>query len=1114
METESSDDEPLRAAIPLAANARLREKATLRANEADRSPASSKGDASAKVPPSRDKTSASPSKGKLPLQSAEKANTPSLDSLFDDDGLDSQGSAKKKETSMFEADPGVFAAENVAFDTASPSARGATSAPTGNAQTQLFDPGPSQFTEDNEPLFDNGDADDAMDVEDALLSPRPSHADVEVQDVKPTLEVTPAQIPATTGARSSSPIVVDDSDPAPASEAGLAPPDLVVISATPGNSQVEKSQSSPPAESPGRKLSIPQPGSLPKTSTATTADASGTTQASSSEPAASSSNGVVAPGAESVKSPVTSPSSTTARPLGAGGVAQPEQKEQAAEKPLQKIPPWKRPRYEQPKRIKTIDTNVDTTRLKSLKNLSFKKNASGSTSAAASAVSGPSPTEPVSTGAPTAGNAVPNTRSWVPAPSIGLRRPGAAPYQSASTAHVLPGRPQGSAAANIHPSRRHLVSAPTVARGTANPYESGNAGLGRMPPGGGGRSPYDGNRSPYGLDGNRSPGAGQAANGNRSPAWPAVGSVSPIVPRGGASPLYGVQQGGIPPQAAYQPFQVPPQMPQPQAPMQAQTAPAVYEAQKDPRRRMRQAQTGAPVIRPICVAQVCLPDQRRLFRPLTIDLLAGGTKAPNDIYMLRKLPELGILPDGKGQEPPQFTALDSRCIDLVRHQGGTLSEWCLASPSANNTAEQLAIWTNIAQTLISRKKMYIASEELVTTWPNDTRKFVLLCAASRVDVKSIPSSTQPTDTQILVLVLSIPIHARSCPPLPNPIRPDFATGETVPRKPSILPAQPHNLADSYGLSSDSLSKLKGSIQMLPPMKNDLFRDTVANVMKVNLRPPQGPEAATNILLFNSHMPQLVRSGWVAKGMEDDSRFYMAGPDLTLPADQWLLHPVWETGGVVTFSPTLILLEPAKFKMALDFIVNVKNWVAYVHPTTVVWCQESWGDKRRCLNPSVAYETFASSLFTEDKVRQLAGDLPADSGGLAVTYAPPSMPRKRDCDNWLSWLRKVFNCSNYEELLPLCREGHEAQQAQLFPNSVDGDVMKLSTVEETGLRDLIAMRERPDLLPYRRYLYVGPLSRSPADLIKAVSLWPVITADALQVQHVQVDNFAAVLSGAI
>lgn len=541
---------------------------------------------------------------------------------------------------------------------------------------------------------------------------------------------------------------------------------------------------------------------------------------------------------------------------------------------------------------------------------------------------------------------------------------------------------------------------------------------------------------------------------------------------------------------------------------------AVYEAQKDPRRRARQAQPAAPTPKPVCSAQVCFPDQRNVLRPLAINLLTGGTKAPNDTYLLSKLPELSKLPDRQEQGPPQFTALDSRCIDLVLAQGGSISEWCQVGPSASNSAEQINVWNFAAQYISTRGKILLASDELVPTWPINTRDFIMFCESSRVDVSKIPSTFQPQKNHILALVLSIPLHSRAVPMLPNPVRPDFTVNEIKSTEPPELPFRPQNLADSYGIDGDGLGKLKGSIHLYPSLRNELYKDTLANIKKAGLKPPHGSEAASNILLFNAHMERIVRSGSVAKGMEDNSRFYIAGPDLTLPADQWLLHPVWETGGLVTFSPTLILLEPVKFKEIMDFIANVKNWVAYVHPSTLMWCQESWGNKARCRDPSLAFETFASSLFTEDRVRKLAGTLPPDAGGLAVSHAPPALPRKGECSKWLSWLRKVFDCSNYEELVPLCKEAHEAQQALMYPNSTDGDTMKLSTVEEIGLRDLIAMRERPDLLPYRRYIYVGALSRSPSDLIRAVSPKCETGADVPQVQHVHVDNFAAVLSGAI
>lgn len=1001
------------------------------------------------------------------------------------------------------ADPNVFGPDPTIFEVPSSPPEEFPPTPAGDAPTPLFAPGPSQFSYDTPTPapFDNGDADDAMDVEDALLaSPNTESPALGVQDVKPTVPEV-MKTPAKTDTRSSSPMVIDSPDSDAGKKDSLAPPDLVVISATPGNSQASRAPSSSPPGSPGRQLSVP--GGPAQAATT-----------SSTDPAPKVSDTTTKP------MPAVTPSTTVQATPAADKPSEPPAVIQPPQKPADKLPPAKRPRYEQPKRIVTIDTPVDTNRFKSLKNMSFKKNPTATTATVSSTA--PPPPEPVPSGPQAGVGTGTNLRSWQPAPAppFGLRQVGTAPSQPAPV-HRLPARPQVTTAAdNIHPSRRPNVPTAPAPRTGIHSYGTGNGSP--LPGANGGRSPY-GNRSPYGgnrspLEGNRSP---VATNGNKSPVWAGGGGVSPIMPQGGTSPLYNIPQTGQPSQAGYQQFQQPPAFMPPIHQQMAQIPTAVYEAQKDPRRRARQAQTAiaspvpsAAAPKPICSAQVCFPDQRNVVRPLAVNLLAGATKNPHGHYLLSKLPELSKLPDRQEQGPPQFTAMDCRCLDLLLNQGGSISEWCMAGPSANNSAEQVAIWNFAAGYMAARGKAFVASDELVPTWPINTRDFIMFCEASRVDVSKLQGSVQPQKNQILALVLSIPLNSHPVRSLPNPVRPDFTVGEIKSTVPPELPFRPQNLADSYGIDGDGLGKLKGSIQVYPSVRNELYRDTLANIKKAGLKPPAGSEAGSNILLFNAHWGQIVRSGSVAKGMEDNSKFYIAGPDLTLPADQWLLHPIWETGGLVTFSPTLILSDPVKFKETLDFIANVKGWVAYVHPSTVMWCQESWGNKARCPNPSVAFETFVSSLFTEDKVRKLAGTLPPDAGGLAVSHAPPSLPRKGDCNKWLSWLRKVFESSNYEELVPLCKEAHTAQQAMMYPNLGENDAMRLSTVEEIGLRDLIAMRERPDLLPYRRYIYVGGLSKSPPDLIRSVSFKGKAELINPQVQHVQVDNFAAVLSGAV
>lgn len=64
-------------------------------------------------------------------------------------------------------------------------------------------------------------------------------------------------------------------------------------------------------------------------------------------------------------------------------------------------------------------------------------------------------------------------------------------------------------------------------------------------------------------------------------------------------------------------------------------------------------------------------------------------------------------------------------------------------------------------------------------------------------------------------------------------------------------------------------------------------------------------------------------------------------------------------------------------------------------------------------------------------------------------------------------------------------------------------LELVDIERSQIEDLVAMRMRPDLLPYRRYIYVGEMSldRRTRDLVSGKG-----------VEFISPDDFVAVFSG--
>jgi hypothetical protein len=122
----------------------------------------------------------------------------------------------------------------------------------------------------------------------------------------------------------------------------------------------------------------------------------------------------------------------------------------------------------------------------------------------------------------------------------------------------------------------------------------------------------------------------------------------------------------------------------------------------------------------------------------------------------------------------------------------------------------------------------------------------------------------------------------------------------------------------------------------------------------------------------------------------------------------------------------------------------------------------------------AFEALSKSLFLDENLLRLSGSLAPSGGGLAVSCSPPSIHDSDGCQRWMAWLRKVADEWVYENLADLCF-GVRPHDFTLPMGESKPRELDLVDIEQSQLNDLVAMRTRPHLLPYRRYLYIGEVS---------------------------------------
>jgi hypothetical protein len=283
---------------------------------------------------------------------------------------------------------------------------------------------------------------------------------------------------------------------------------------------------------------------------------------------------------------------------------------------------------------------------------------------------------------------------------------------------------------------------------------------------------------------------------------------------------------------------------------------------------------------------------------------------------------------------------------------------------------------------------------------------------------------------------------------------------------------------------------------------DALHDSVIAAFKKHGARAANVQGTEVILVANHKRAKMLRSYFAREAITRRIAFYAFGPDLNLFPSQWTATRIWHSGGVVTFSPTFILRSPEKFAQIMDMIRPAPNWAAYIVPSVVEWCDRSWTEPtsatttnmasatlttRRCPDSMKAYDALAKAIHLDHPVSRLAGKNLGTSGGLTISCAPPCVHATSACMAWMDWLQKVQAVGNYEALVELCagvnarhfidqpKVGDEAKKSDFATSEPTRRPLDLVDIEREQLADMVGMRMRPHLMPYRRYIYIGEVS---------------------------------------
>lgn len=197
---------------------------------------------------------------------------------------------------------------------------------------------------------------------------------------------------------------------------------------------------------------------------------------------------------------------------------------------------------------------------------------------------------------------------------------------------------------------------------------------------------------------------------------------------------------------------------------------------------------------------------------------------------------------------------------------------------------------------------------------------------------------------VALIVLALPLTSGPPPTLPNPVRPDTMVMTDFKPKMDMISGPDHILA-TYGLSPQYFSALTGRRAITyPSCENEcdaLHRRIDKEFLLQNVLPHDDRATPEHVLFKNNKMARAVKSSTVKSTANRRTQYFAVGPAMHLAPSQWGLTEIWKTGGLVTFSPTMILRHPDKFHEIMNNIRVAPNWAAYVIPEVVQWVAASW-----------------------------------------------------------------------------------------------------------------------------------------------------------------------------
>jgi len=204
-------------------------------------------------------------------------------------------------------------------------------------------------------------------------------------------------------------------------------------------------------------------------------------------------------------------------------------------------------------------------------------------------------------------------------------------------------------------------------------------------------------------------------------------------------------------------------------------------------------------------------------------------------------------------------------------------------------------------------------------------------------------------------------------------------------------------------------------------------------------------------------------------------FYTYGTHVSVPREQWGIRAIYPLGGIVTFTPGVLLENPIAVGRLIRQVAEHPFWECYILPSVLGMAARS-----SCEEGADPLSKFKTGDFLLHNIIALLAD-----GEISLLRAP-GLHGDDPGPGWISSQLRLFSL-DASGLLEECMRTFTAHYSNTpiaqLPGALEAEISK----------DLLRMQTQPSIMEnYRRFVVIKETSSKEADLNKDGFEWTTLT----------------------